>query len=170
MLWGQDRPAGYIKPAPGQESVWDYPRPPRLEPTDALIVVEFAGEVIARTRRAKRVLETSHPPVYYIPAEDVRHEVLLPSERRTFCEFKGTASYWNLKVGEHISANAGWSYPEPTRWFQAIRDHVAFYASRVDACYVDGERVQAQEGDFYGGWITSNIVGPFKGGPGSRGW
>jgi uncharacterized protein (DUF427 family) len=170
MPWGQRRPKDYIEPGPGQESVWDYPRPPKLEPADALIVVEFAGELIAETRHAKRVLETSHPPVYYIPPEDVRGEFLVPSNHRTFCEFKGTASYWTLKVGEHISKNAGWYYAQPTRWFQAIKDHVAFYASRVDACYVDGERVQAQEGDFYGGWITSNIVGPFKGGSGTRGW
>lgn len=170
MPWGRRQPKDYIDPGPGQESVWDYPRPPRLEPTDALIVVSFADELIVETRNAKRVLETSHPPVYYIPPEDVRQEFLLPSDHRSFCEFKGTAFYWTLKVGDHISQNAGWSYPQPTHWFQPIKDHVAFYASRVDACYVDGERVQAQEGDFYGGWITSNIVGPFKGGSGTWGW
>jgi uncharacterized protein (DUF427 family) len=141
-----------------------------LDPNDALVVVEFADEVIAETRNARRVLETSHPPVFYIPREDVRRELLEPSDHRTFCEFKGTAVYWTLRVGERLSENAAWSYPEPTRWFEAIRDHFAFYPSRVDACYVDGERVQAQEGDFYGGWITSNIVGPFKGGPGTWGW
>ena len=170
MSWDQRRPAGYVKPGPGQESVWDYPRPPRVEPTDALVVVEFAGQLIAETRHAKRVLETSHPPVYYIPPADVRSEFLKPSHHRTYCEFKGSASYWSLEVGNCISENAAWSYADPTRWFEAIAHHLAFYPSKVDGCYVNGERAQAQVGDFYGGWITSNIVGPFKGGPGTWGW
>lgn len=159
-----------VAPGLGQESVWDYPRPPRLEPSDKLVVVEFAGERIAETRSAFRVLETSHPPTYYIPPEDIHREFLVASNLGTFCEFKGRAAYWTLVVGRRRSENAGWYYPEPTPAFAAIKDHVAFYPSRVDACYVDGERVQAQKGDFYGGWITADIVGPFKGGPGTMGW
>jgi uncharacterized protein (DUF427 family) len=141
-----------------------------VQATDALVVVKFAGRLIAETRQAKRVLETSHPPTYYIPPADVRSEFLRPSCHRTFCEFKGGASYWSLEVGACISENAAWSYAEPTRWFEAIAHHFAFYPSKVDGCYVNGERVQAQAGDFYGGWITSQVVGPFKGGPGTWGW
>lgn len=170
MPWTQQRPVGYIKPGPGQESVWDYPRPPRLERSDKLVVVEFAGEVIAETRRALRILETSHPPTYYIPPEDIHREFLIAGELHTFCEFKGNASYWTLKVNERLSENAAWYYPRPTQRYAELKDHACFYPSRVDACYVDGERVQAQAGDFYGGWITEKIVGPFKGGPGTLGW
>ena len=159
-----------IEPGPGQESVWDYPRPPRVEPTGKHIRVVLDGETIAETRRAVRVLETSHPPVYYIPPEDVRQDVLSPTMRRTTCEFKGAAAYWTVKVGEREADNAAWSYADPLPGFEAIRGYLAFYPSRMDACYVDGELVQAQAGDFYGGWITSDIVGPFKGGAGTVGW
>ena len=159
-----------LEPGPGQESVWDYPRPPRLETTDSLVQVFFNGKQIAETRRAQRVLETSHPPTYYIPAEDVDQEVLSRSDRRTFCEFKGSALYYSLVDGDQRSPDAAWAYPDPTPAFAPIRDHFAFYPSRVEACYVDGERVAAQEGDFYGGWITREIVGPFKGGTGTLGW
>ena len=152
------------------ESVWDYPRPPRLEASRRPVRVEFAGEVIAETTRAYRVLETSHPPVYYIPPEDVRSESLRPSRRHSFCEWKGRASYYDLVVGEREVRDAAWYYPDPTSPFAAIRDYVAFYPSRVDAAFVDGERVQAQAGDFYGGWITAENEGPFKGGPGTAGW
>jgi uncharacterized protein (DUF427 family) len=156
---------------PGQESVWDYPRPPRVEPTDKLIRIIFNGVVIAETRQSIRVLETSHPPSYYLPPQDIRMEYLsLVPRYQTFCEFKGAASYWTLKVGDRVAQNVAWSYAQPSRGYEAIKDHLAFYASRVDAAYVGDEQVQAQEGDFYGGWITSNIVGPFKGGPGTRGW
>jgi uncharacterized protein (DUF427 family) len=158
------------KPAPGQESVWDYPRPPRAEPTSKRIRVVFNGVTIADTHRAVRVLETSHPPVYYIPMEDIQRQYLAPTRQQTFCEFKGAASYWTLKVGERISQNAAWSYANPTPGFDSIKDCLAFYPARVDACYVDDEQARPQEGDFYGGWITSDIVGPFKGGPGTRGW
>ncbi len=152
------------------ESVWDYPRPPRLEASRRLVRVEFAGEVIAETTRAYRVLETSHPPVYYIPPEDVRSESLRPSRRHSHCEWKGRASYYDLVVGEREVRDAAWYYPEPTSRFAAIRDYVAFYPSRVDAAFVDDEQVQPQAGDFYGGWITAEIEGPFKGGPGTAGW
>ena len=152
------------------ESVWDYPRPPRVEASSRRVRVEFAGEVIAETTHAHRVLETSHPPVYYIPPEDVRSEFLRPSRRRTYCEFKGQASYYDLVVGDREVRDVAWYYPEPTARFEVIRDHVAFYPGRVDAVWLDDEQVVAQAGDFYGGWITSEIEGPFKGGPGTTGW
>ncbi|MEO8396816.1 MAG: DUF427 domain-containing protein [Chloroflexota bacterium] len=159
-----------IDPKPGQESVWDYPRPPRLEATTKLIRVVFNRQVIAETRKAYRVLETSHPPVYYIPPSDIHREYLKSARGQSFCEFKGAASYWTLEVDSKASESAAWSYANPSPDFRAIKDYLAFYASRVDECYVDDERVLAQEGDFYGGWITSEIVGPFKGGAGTRGW
>ena len=159
-----------IPPAAGQESVWDYPRPPRLEPTSRHIRVVFNGVTIAETRRAWRVLETSHPPVYYIPPEDIRAEVLRPGEGRSFCEWKGQAGYVTVEVDGRRAENAGWVYPNPTPDFAAIKDYVAFYAGPMDGCYIDGERVLPQPGNFYGGWITADVVGPFKGDPGSRGW
>ena len=159
-----------IEPGPGQESVWDYPRPPRVEDSPRLIRVEFGGKVIAESRRARRVLETSHPPVYYLPPEDVATAFLLPSPRSTFCEWKGQASYHTLVVEGRRAVDAAWSYPDPTPAFAALRGYVAFFPGKVDACFVDGERVRAQEGDFYGGWRTADIVGPFKGGPGTWGW
>lgn len=157
-------------PGPGQESVWDYPRPPRVEETTQHVKVVFNGKAIADTRRAKRVLETSHPPVYYIPPEDISMEYLTETNRRTWCEWKGQAGYYSLSVGDRQVENCAWFYPNPVPGYEAIQGHVAFYPGKMDACYVDGERVQAQPGDFYGGWITSNIVGPFKGGPGTLGW
>ena len=159
-----------IPPGPGQESVWDYPRPPRVEETAEHIQVIVNGVVVADTRRAKRVLETSHPPVYYIPLEDVNVACLSPNRHMTMCEFKGTAGYYNLTLGGKMVQNVAWFYSEPQPAFAAIKDHVAFYPSKVDAALVDGEQVQAQAGDFYGGWITSKIVGPFKGGAGTSGW
>jgi len=152
------------------ESVWDYPRPPRLEPTQRHIRVLFEGHVIADTRRALRVLETSHPPVYYIPPQDVRMDLLAPSTRHTYCEFKGEASYFAVKVAERVSQDAAWSYPKPSPAYDRLRDHLAFYANRVDECLVDGEKVAPQAGDFYGGWITADVTGPFKGGPGTNHW
>lgn len=159
-----------IEPKPGQESVWDYPRPPRVEKSDKLIRVVFNGEVIAETRNAYRVLETSHPPAYYIPQADIRMAFFKPTNRATFCEFKGQASYWTLTVGDKTEDNVAWSYAKPASGFEPITDHLALYPGRMDACYVDDEQVQAQAGDFYGGWITSDIVGPFKGGAGTWGW
>jgi len=152
------------------ESVWDYPRPPRVETSQKLVRVEFAGEVIAETTRAYRVLETSHPPVFYIPLEDVRGEFLRPSRRRTYCEFKGEAGYYDLVAGGREVREAAWYYPEPSARYEALRGHVAFYPGRVDAAWVADEQVTPQEGDFYGGWITSEIEGPFKGAPGTAGW
>lgn len=164
------KPAQRIQPGPGQESVWDYPRPPRLEATPHRLRVIFNGVVIADTTRAYRVLETSHPPAYYLPPADIQMASLKPTERRTVCEFKGAAAYWTITVGERSAVNAAWSYPQPTAAFAPIADYVAFYASRMDECWVGDERVQPQAGDFYGGWITSAIVGPFKGAPGTWGW
>ena len=159
-----------IRPAPGQESVWDYPRPPRLEPTSKRIQVVFAGVTIADTARAWRVLETSHPPVYYLPPGDVRRELLVASARISFCEWKGRAVYWSLVVGDRQALDVAYSYPAPSLAFGAIGDHLAFYAAPMDGCFVGGERVTPQAGGFYGGWITSDIVGPFKGGPRTNGW
>lgn len=152
------------------ESVWDYPRPPRVEPTARRVRVEFAGEVIADSTRAWRVLETSHPPVYYIPLEDVRAEYLRAGRRHTWCEFKGEASYYDLVAGGREVRDAAWYYADPALGYEAIRGHVAFYPGRVDAAFVDDERVQPQAGDFYGGWVTADVEGPFKGGPGTAGW
>ena len=160
-----------IEPGPGQESVWDYPRPPRLEDSIKHIQVLCNGVVIADTHRAKRILETSHPPVYYIPPEDVQLEQYFKTtSRSSFCEWKGGASYYSITVGNKTIADAAWYYRRPTHPYEAIAGYVAIYPGKVDACYVDGEQVQAQEGDFYGGWITSEIVGPFKGGVGTTGW
>ena len=159
-----------VQPQAGQESVWDYPRPPRVEPVTLRVRVLVGDVTLADSVDARRVLETSHPPVYYLPQADVAMSYLTPTERTTFCEFKGRARYWTLRVGDREVPNVAWSYPAPARGFESIRDHLAFYPSKVDACYVGNERVQAQAGDFYGGWITADIVGPFKGGPGTTGW
>jgi uncharacterized protein (DUF427 family) len=152
------------------ESVWDYPRPPRLERTDRRIRVRHAGLTVADSVRAWRVLETSHPPVYYLPREDVAAGALIATQRRTVCEYKGVASYWDVSVAATVLPAAAWSYERPTAPYAALAGAVAFYPSRFDECLVDGERVAAQPGDFYGGWITADIVGPIKGGPGTRGW
>lgn len=146
-----------------KESVWDYPRPPRVEPTSRRIRVHFAGLLIADSTRAVRVLETSHPPAYYVPPADIRMDLLEATSRRTFCEFKGTASYWTLRAAGREAVDVAWSYSKPTRGFEAITGHLAFYASRLDECFVDEERVVPQAGSFYGGWITAEIEGPFKG-------
>ncbi len=158
------------QPLPGQESVWDYPCPPRIEPTNKSIRIVFNGETIAQTTRAIRVLETSHPPAYYISAADIRMEYFSSTSRSTFCEFKGAASYWSIHLNGRTSENCAWSYRQPSDGYKAIQNHLAFYPSKMDACYVNDELVQAQEGDFYGGWITQDIVGPFKGGAGTWGW
>jgi uncharacterized protein (DUF427 family) len=153
-----------------QESVWEYPRPPRLEDSNKRIRVVFNGAVIADTMRAKRMLETSHPPVYYIPVQDIVRDCLVASRRTTFCEFKGHASYYTICVGDRTAVDAAWYYTQPSDAYRSMANYVAFYPSRMDACYVDDELVQPQQGDFYGGWITQEIVGPFKGAPGTMGW
>ena len=159
-----------IEPAPGQESVWDYPRPPALEQTTSVLRVEFGGVTIAETTRGYRVLETSQPPAYYFTPDDVAMEHLVASAHRTFCEWKGQAHYYTVVVDDDEAPDAVWSYSSPIERFNPIKCYLAFYPQRMDACYVDDELVQANEGGFYGGWITSSIVGPFKGGPGSAGW
>ncbi|MCC5950520.1 MAG: DUF427 domain-containing protein [Acidimicrobiia bacterium] len=159
-----------IEPGPNQESVWDYPRPPRLEPTDRHIVVRQGDTVLADTRRALRVLETSQPPAYYLPPADVRCDLLVPSPSTTFCEWKGIATYWSLPDDLGGVDDVAWAYLDPVPSFEQIRGYLAFYAQRLDACFVDGEQVEANPGSFYGGWITSHVVGPFKGGPGTAGW
>lgn len=159
-----------VEPGPGQESVWDYPRPPRLEGSRKRVKIVFGGITLAYTTRAKRVLETSHPPVYYVPLEDIRTEHLALAEGRSFCEWKGLARYYDVLAEERTERRAAWFYSDPVPAYAGIKDHVAFYPSSMDACWVDGEKVRAQEGDFYGGWITPGILGPFKGAPGTRGW
>lgn len=159
---------------PGQESVWDYPRPPRLEPVRRRVRVVLGGETIADTTKGYRVLETSHPPNYYFPPDDIVDGALEPATGISLCEWKGRARYYTVRGGpaghERVEQQAAWGYSEPSPAFAPIRDHVAFYAQRMDACFVDDEQVVPQPGGFYGGWITSDVVGPFKGGPGSRGW
>ncbi|MEM1263559.1 MAG: DUF427 domain-containing protein [Pseudomonadota bacterium] len=159
-----------IPPGPGQESVWDYPRPPACEPVKERLRIVFADREIAATNRGYRILETSHPPVYYLPPEAFVAGSLEPAAGRSFCEFKGEAVYWDVIAGERRASRAAWSYPSPVARYTSLRDHIAVYASRMDQCWVGDERVQAQSGDFYGGWITTNIVGPFKGGDGTWGW
>lgn len=159
-----------IEPGPGQESVWDYPRPPVVEPVAERLRVEFGGETVAQTDRGLRVLETSHPPAYYFPRDDVRMELLEPDVGTTFCEFKGEATYFAIVVGDRVAPMAAWTYESPSPGYEELAGMLSFYASRTDACYVGEEMVEPQAGDFYGGWITSTVVGPFKGGPGTAGW
>jgi uncharacterized protein (DUF427 family) len=166
-----------VKPGPGQESVWDYPRPPRLEAVGKRIQIVMAGVSILDTVGAYRVLETSHPPTYYLPKTDFLPGVLEASAGSSFCEWKGSARYLSLHVGSHVSRDAAWTYPNPTPGFVPIQDFVALYASQMlilpgDGCFVAGERVTPQPGGFYGGWITADVVGPFKGDPAfhSHGW
>jgi uncharacterized protein (DUF427 family) len=163
-------PLDRVVPRPGQESVWDYPRPPRVEPLTERIRVVVDGVTIADSTRALRVLETAGPPVYYVPPADARMDLLRPSPHRTFCEWKGDASYHTLELGGRTIFNIAWSYREPLPGYEAIRDHVAFYAGLVDEAWVGDERATPQPGRFYGGWVTSRIVGPFKGEPGTSGW
>jgi uncharacterized protein (DUF427 family) len=169
-------PPHAVAPGPGQESVWDYPRPPRVEASTRLVEVYFGGIRLAETRRSMRVLETSHPPVYYVPPEDVRMELLVASDQRSWCEWKGLASYYHVVAlarpghAGRRAENAAWYYPDPTVPYKEIRGAIAFYPGAMDACLVDGEAVVAQPGGFYGGWITRDVVGPFKGEPGSSHW
>ena len=159
-----------ISPGPSQESVWSYPRPPRVEDVSKHIEIVFNNVLIVDTHRAKRLLETSHPPNYYIPPDDIKTDALLSSSHKSFCEWKGQAHYYTLKVGDAEVKNVAWYYPDITPAYKEMQGYVSFYPRPMDACYVDGEKVQPQPGDFYAGWITRDIVGPFKGGPGSWGW
>jgi uncharacterized protein (DUF427 family) len=163
------QPRSRAQLGPGQESVWDYPRPPAVDPVRDRVTVEFGGSTVIDTTDAVRVLETSHPPVYYLPRSAVRAE-LLPAPGASWCEFKGAARYLDLRVGDRTAPAAVWTYPDPSPGYEVLRDRIAVYPGRMDRCTVDGETVVAQEGDFYGGWITSKVVGPFKGAPGTLGW
>lgn len=155
---------------PGQVSVWSFPRPPLLEPVTERVRVEFGGMVIADTRRALRVCETASPPTYYIPRTDIADGALVDAPGQSFCEWKGQARYWHVHAGGREAQLAAWGYPRPTPAFAALRDHVAFYAGRVDACFVGDAPVQPQPGGFYGGWVTPDLTGPFKGEPGTEHW
>lgn len=160
-----------IIPKAGQESVWDYPRPPALQPVTKTIEVCFADTLIIRTNRAYRVLETSHPPVYYLPPADlIKPEYLVATASKSHCEWKGASTYYNVAVADQVAADAAWCYHEPTKSFAAIRGYLAFYAQKMDKCLIDEVLVEPQPGGFYGGWVTPEIVGPFKGVPNSWGW
>lgn len=167
-MTSRDRPAPIV-PGPGQESVWDYPRPPRVEPVPERLRVVVAGVTLADTIRGLRVLETAGAPVYYFPPEDVDQTGLWPSGVHTTCEWKGVASYQSF-VGSRRIDDVAWSYEMPNPGFEVIRGYLAFYASKVDEAWVGDERATPQPGGFYGGWVTSKIVGPIKGEPGSSGW
>lgn len=164
-----------IEPGPGQESVWDYPRPPICVPSTDRIRVVHCGRTVADSTAAVRVLETSQPPAFYLPRADVDMGLLVASDRRSMCEWKGGASYWSVVIddapeGRVVVPDAAWSYEQPTAGFEAITGHLAFYAQVLDECWVGDERVLPNPGMFYGGWITSAVVGPFKGAAGTLHW
>ena len=167
--YGHERPPFAIVPDPGQESVWDYPRPPRIDADAREVIVRVSDIVVARTRSALRVLETASPPTFYIPPGDVVDEYLQPAAGASYCEWKGTARYWSVRVGSVLLEAVAWSYGDPRQGFEALRGHLSFYPGRIE-CSVDGIRVMPQPGAFYGGWITPEVVGPFKGEPGTSGW
>ena len=154
----------------GQESVWDYPRPPRIEAVDRRVTIDLGGQRILDTTDVVRVLETSHPPVYYVPIAAFATARCVPARGSSFCEFKGYARYFDVCGGEPTAQGAGWNYPTPSHGYELLADRVAVYAGKMDRCTVDGEEVVPQPGGFYGGWVTSEIVGPFKGDPGTMGW
>ena len=159
-----------IEPGPGQLSVWDFPRPPELVQWHERVEITLAGVRIASTSEAWSVLETSHPPTYYLPPDAFRGGSLQPAEGTTFCEWKGTARYLDVVAGEWVAPRSAWTYPSPTDGFAVLRDHVAVYPAAMESCTVDGEPVLPQPGGFYGGWVTPRVVGPFKGDPGTHGW
>lgn len=155
---------------PDQESVWDYPRPPRVEPESRPVIILFNGETVVESSRAKRVLETSHPPNIYVPFEDVTPGILERCSRLTACEWKGTADYWDVRADGLTVPAAAWSYPQPRSGYEQLAGFVSFYPGRMEACFLGAEPVTPQPGQFYGGWITGDILGPFKGGEGTWGW
>jgi len=159
-----------IPAGPGQESVWDYPRPPRLEAVRRQVEVILGGETIALTLTPMRVLETSHPPVFYLPPDSIVPGVLTPTGNTSFCEFKGTATYFTVSMKGQTVVDGAWAYDRPLPGYEPMAGYVSFYPSRMEVCLLDGEYVEGQPGGFYGGWITSDVVGPFKGGPGTAGW
>lgn len=164
------RPAQIEVPGPGQESVWDFPRPPAVTPVSRRIRVEFGGIVLADTGRAFRVAETASPPAYYLPPQDIAMQYLEETGHTTLCEWKGVGRYWSVRVASAFAEHAAWSYPEPWPGFEQIAGYLAFHAGKMDACFVGDQRVTPQPGHYYGGWITPDIVGPFKGDPGTEHW
>ncbi|MEM0940114.1 MAG: DUF427 domain-containing protein [Bacteroidota bacterium] len=159
-----------IKPKPGQESVWDYPRPPSIELVKDHIRIMFDNKIIFDGNSSFRILETSHPPTYYLPLNAFERGLLIRTDKSSYCEFKGKAHYYHIKSGDRIVEFAAWGYDHPNIKYHLIKDHISIYANKMDECFISDEKVDAQEGDFYGGWITSKVVGPFKGGPGTLGW
>ncbi len=166
---GRERPAFAESPSQGQESVWDYPRPPAIGGDNRLVTVTYSGTLVAETSRALRVMETASPPTFYLPPDDVRSELLQGADGSSFCEWKGHARYFSLVTGAVTLKQVGWSYAYPKLGFEALADHIAFYPAKLE-CFVDGERVRPQPGGFYGGWLTSDIAGPVKGAAGTQGW
>jgi len=156
--------------AAGQESVWDYPRPPRVVRDSREVVVVLGGAEVCRTRGGLRVLETSHPPTWYLPEQDWAAGALRPAAGSSFCEYKGVASYLTVVGGGRIADRAAWTYPDPLPAYEVLRGGVAVYPAAMDLCTVAGEPVRPQDGGFYGGWVTADVVGPLKGGPGTSGW
>jgi uncharacterized protein (DUF427 family) len=169
QYFGQRRPPFAVEPAPGEESVWDYPRPPRVVPEPREVVVRVAATIIARSRNALRVLETASPPTVYVPRDDVMMEFLRPALGASSCEWKGSAIYWSVILPGEERISAAWSYEDPHAGFEPLRGHLSFYPGRVE-CELGGVPVRPQPGGFYGGWVTPEIVGPFKGEPGTHGW
>jgi uncharacterized protein (DUF427 family) len=163
-------PPRRVEPGPGQESVWDYPRPPRVEPVQERIRVIIDGYELADSTEALRVLETAGAPVYYVPAADVRMDLLEPTAHHSFCEWKGEASYWSIRLSDRTIPNAAFGYLTPTAGYESISGYIAFYPGLVDEAWVGDERATPQPGRFYAGWVTSKVVGPFKGEPGTQGW
>ena len=159
-----------VEPGPGQESVWDFPRPPRVEAEIRTVKIIFNQQTIVETDGALRVLETSHPPNIYVPLGAVSPEVLRRNNQRTLCEWKGFAVYWDVMVGSRMAESSAWSYAEPRPGYEELSGFVSFYPALMDGCYLGDEVVTPQPGNFYGGWITSDVVGPFKGAEGTRGW
>ena len=166
---GSNRPDFAELPGPGQVSVWDFPRPPRLVPDSREVVVMWGNLEVAHTKRAIMALETAHPPTFYLPWEDVNQNLFQPAGGGSFCEWKGPAKYWSLVDGAHSLVKVAWSYPSPLPGAELIKDCVALYANSLQ-CNVGGQPVSPQPGGFYGGWITPELVSPFKGVPGSSGW
>ena len=158
------------RPGPGQESVWEYPRPPLVQPTDKTIEITFDGRVIARTNRALRVVETGHAPVYYVPLSDVQPGVLVAGDRVSYCDFKGEARYYHVVSARHRAPEAAWSYASPKPGYESLAGYVAFYPASMDSCLLDGEQAIPQPGRFHGGWVTADVVGPFIGEPGALGF
>lgn len=166
---GDVRPDFADTPGPGQESVWDYPRPPRIDPVENKVVIKCGPGIIADTTNSIRILETAGPPVYYIPKKDIDMSLLCEGEGSSLCEWKGPARYWTVQIGDKVLKNVGWGYPEPFPGYEQIKEFISFYPSRLE-CFINGERVLPQPGGFYGGWVTKAIVGPFKGEPGTEWW